>query len=51
LSVACDGKATDNVLRLALKVFILSAQLTDLVGSLKVWGLRPHTPPLTLSVA
>src|SRR5208283_3373708 len=51
LSVACEGKTTDNVLRLALKVFILSVLLTDLVGSLKVWGLRPHTPPLTMSVA
>src|SRR5208283_2975356 len=51
LSVACEGKTTDKVLRLALKMFILSVPLTDLVGSLKVWGLRPHTPPLTMSVA
>ena len=51
LSVACDGKTADNVLRRALKVFIWSVTLTDLVGSLEVWGLRPHIPPLTLSVA
>jgi len=50
LSVACNGKTTDNVLRLALKCGSLFIGLTDIVGSLKVWGLRPHAPPLTLSV-
>jgi hypothetical protein len=25
-------------------------RLTNIVGSLKEWGLRPHTPPLTMSV-
>jgi hypothetical protein len=30
--------------------YITDALLTNLVGSLVVWGLRPHAPPLTLSV-
>jgi hypothetical protein len=50
LSVACNGKTTDKVLRLALKCGSLFIGLTDIVGSLKVWCLRPHAPPLTLSV-
>jgi hypothetical protein len=48
----CNGKTTDKVLRLAcIRIQFLSIWLTDLVGSLKVCGLRPHTPPLTMSVA
>ena len=50
LSMARNGKTTDNVLRLALKGGSLFIRLTDIVGSLKVWGLRPHAPSLTLSV-
>ena len=30
------------------KIFLIL--LTNNVGSLKVWGLRPHAPPLTMSV-
>jgi hypothetical protein len=30
--------------------YIIGTLLTNIVGSLTVWGLRPHAPPLTLSV-
>jgi len=33
-----------------IKTTFINTAFTNYVGSLKVWGLCPHSPPLTMSV-